>query len=119
MIKFMVIVALVMIAAGAVFFRSAEALPFALGVFLTTALNVLKAVWLEHTVNRVVEMEEGKAGSNLVRFQYLLRFILTGLVMVAAVYLPFIHLWGAVAGIFTFHIAAHLLRFTIPKQESK
>jgi predicted outer membrane lipoprotein len=119
MIKFMVIVALVMIAAGAIFFRSTEAFPFALGVFLTTALNVLKAVWLEHTVNRVAEMEEGQAGSNLVRLQYLLRFLLTGLVMVAAVYLPFIHLWGAVAGIFTFPISAHLLRFTIPKQESK
>lgn len=107
---------LVLIAAGAAIYRSLEALYFALGVILTSALNVLKVFMLERTVKKAVDMEEAVAGKNYVRLQYLLRYFLTGIVLLAAglvsVYVkpPFINIWGAVAGVFTLQVAVIAVR---------
>ena len=100
----------VFILAGAVYYRSLSALPFALGVLLTSALNALKILLLERTVEKAVVMEE-QGAANYVRLQYFLRFMLTGLVLIAAALLPFISLWGAVAGTFTLQIAAYAVKF--------
>jgi len=107
---------LVLIAAGVAIYRSLEALYFALGVVLTSALNVLKVFMLERTVKKAVDMEEAVAGKNYVRLQYLLRYFLTGIVLLAAglvsVYVkpPFINIWGAVAGVFTLQVAVIAVR---------
>jgi len=107
---------LVLIVAGVLIYRSLEALYFAFGVILTSSLNVLKIIMLERTVNKVVGMDEPDAGKNYVRLQYLLRYILTGAVLLAAglisvyVHPPFINIWGAVAGIFTLQIAVISVR---------
>jgi len=108
--------ATVFILGGTAFYRSLEALYFAIGVLLTSALNVFKVVLLERTVKKVVDMEQPDAGKNYVRLQYLLRYFLTGLVLLAAglvsVYVkpPFINIWGAVAGLFTLQIAVIAVR---------
>jgi hypothetical protein len=108
--------ALVIVAGGIAFYRSLEALYFALGVILTSSLNVFKVILLERTVKKVADMEEPDVGKNYVRFQYLLRYFLTGMVLLAAglvsVYVkpPFINIWGAVAGIFTLQIAVIIVR---------
>ena len=101
---------LVIIAAGAVYYRSFSILPFALGVFLTAAFNVLKLVMFERSIEKAMNME-GKDAENFIRFQYLLRYLLTGLVLFLAVKIPFISLWGAIAGIFTLKIAAFSMKF--------
>ncbi|MCL2767712.1 MAG: hypothetical protein FWE49_03175 [Synergistaceae bacterium] len=110
MIKVIVISSLIIIAAGAVYYRSLSVLPFAVGVFLMAALNVFKIIMLGRTIERAISMEEKKAGS-FIRFQHLLRFLLTGLVLVIAAKTPFISLWGAAAGIFTLQIAAYYVSF--------
>ena len=108
--------ALVLIAVGAVIYRSLEALYFAVGVILTSSLNVFKVMLLERTVKKAVDMEQPDTGNNYVRLQYLLRYFLTGLVLLAAglvsVYVepPFINIWGAVAGLFTLQIAVISVR---------
>jgi predicted outer membrane lipoprotein len=101
--------AVLMIIGGAAYHRSIEAaLPFALGVVLTTAFNVVRIVWLEVAINKAVAMDE-KSGANYIRVQYLLRFTALGLVLLVAVYVPFLDIFGAIFGIFTFHIAAFAL----------
>lgn len=116
MILMIGISALVIIAGGAALYRSLEALYFAVGVTLTSSLNVLKVVMLERTVKKVVDMEEQDAGKNYIRLQYLFRYFLTGIVLLAAglvsVYVkpPFINVWGAVAGIFTLQISVIIVR---------
>ena len=113
---------LVLIVAGAIFYRSIEALYFAIGVILTSALNVLKVAMLERTVKKVIDMDEPNAGKNYVRFQYLIRYFLTGLVLLAAglvsayVKPPFINIWGAVAGVFTLQIAVISVRSMRPDE---
>jgi len=113
---------LVLIAAGTIFYRSLEALYFAFGVILTSSLNVLKVFMLERTVRKVVDMDQPDTGKNYVRLQYLLRYLLTGLVLLAAglismyVHPPFINIWGAVAGVFTLQIAVISVRSMKPDE---
>jgi len=89
---------------------SSEALPFALGVFLVSALNVLKVYMLERTVQKTLDMDDVNTGKNYVRIQYLLRYFLTGLILVVAALTPFINIWGAIIGIFTLQISVMIVR---------
>jgi len=107
---------LVIIVAGAAIYRSVEAIYFAFGAILTSALNVLKVVLLERTVKKAVDIEEPETGKNYVRLQYLLRYFLTGIVLLAVGLVtayanpPFINIWGAIAGIFTLQISVIVVR---------
>ena len=93
-----------------------QALYFAIGVILSSALNVGKVAMLERAVQKTLDMENPTAGGNFIRVQYLLRYFLTGLVLVAAglvtkyVDPPFINIIGAIAGIFTMQIAVVTVR---------
>ena len=110
------ITALVLIAIGTAIYRSIEAVYFASGVILTTALNILKLALIERTVKKAIDIESPDAGKNYVRFQSLLRYFLTGIVLLAAglisVYVdpPFINIWGAIIGIFTLQISLIVVR---------
>jgi len=77
------VAAFVIIVIGALFYRSLAAVPFALGVLITSGLNVLKLRMLERTVLKVVDMDDRETGKNYVRIQYLLRYFLTAIVLVA------------------------------------
>jgi len=110
--------ALAIMAGGAVLYilldtlPSEEALPFALGVLLTSALNVFKINMLERTVRKTVDMEDATTGKHYVRLQYLLRYFLTAAVLLIAALTPFVNIWGAILGIFTLQIAIISVRFT-------
>jgi len=118
--KYMVLMigvaALVIIIGGAIYFRSVTSLYFAFGVILTSALNVLKVYLLERTIQKTLEMNDPSSGKNYVKLQYLLRYVLTGVVLLGVglitVYVdpPFINVWGAVFGIFTLQISVIIVR---------
>jgi len=111
------IAALPVMVIGAIIYRSPEALLFIAGAAMTTALNVLKVIMLERAVNKAVEKETGAAAGNYIRIQYLLRFFLTGAVLVGCALLNHTMLWGAAAGIFTLQIAALTSRFHTKGEE--
>jgi len=83
MIKMVFAAALLIIVIGVVYYRSLAALPFAFGVAITSGLNIIKLRMLEKTVHKVVHMDDQEAGKNMIRLQYLLRYFLTGVVLVA------------------------------------
>jgi len=89
MMKMVVVAAIIMIVLGILYYmlsaRPFVALPFALGVLITSALNIIRINMLEKTVRKVINMKMGdqEAGRNTVRLQYLFRFFLTGAVLVA------------------------------------
>jgi len=89
---------------------SIEALYFAIGVILTSALNVGKVFLLERAVMKTVEMDDPNTGKNYIRIQYLLRYVITALVLVAAGFTPFVSIWGALAGVFTLQISVIVVR---------
>jgi len=82
MMKMVAVAALIIIVIGLIYYRSLAVIPFALGVLATSALNVLKLRMLERTVQKVVYMEDQETGKNMIRLQYLLRYFMTGLVLV-------------------------------------
>jgi len=115
------VTSLVFIAAGVVYYRSYSAGPFAVGVLLMAALNIWKVVMLGRVVRRAADMDDKKDAKNYVRAQYLFRLLLTAVVLVIAAtdYVPFVNLWGAVAGIFTLQIAAFSLKFFPMEDDEK
>jgi len=112
MIQGICIAAFVIIAGGAVFYRSFEAFPFALGVILTSALNVMKLLMLERNIKKTMDMSDPSRGKNYVRIQFLLRYFLTAAILVIAGLTPFISIWGALFGIFTLQISVVVVRAT-------
>jgi len=82
MIRMVIVTALLIIVIGMIYYRSFAALPFALGVIVTSCLNIIKIRMLEQTVHKVMSMTDQDAGKNTVRLQYLLRYLLTGVVLV-------------------------------------
>ena len=122
MITVICLSALVMVAAGIVVsltvssIDSMQALYFPLGVILSSALNILKVILLERAINKTLDMEDPKAGSNYIRIQYLLRYLLSGVVLVVAGLItryvdpPFINIVGALVGIFTMQISVIIVR---------
>ena len=105
--------ALLFIAAAAIFYRSPEVFPFAAGVLVMSALNCAKVLILEKVVEHAANMDDAARGKSFIRFQYFLRLVLTGAVLVGAGLLHETYpslLWGAAIGILGFQIAAHSLQ---------
>ena len=102
------------ILASVVYYRSFAFLPFAIGALLGGGLNVLKIILLNRIVEKTVA---GNADVTVRSFyaQYFLRLFLTIGVLLAAVWVPFISLWGAAAGVISFPIAAYSMRFFKPQ----
>jgi len=92
-----------------------EALFFAIGTVLTSALNVWKIVLLERSIKKTLEMEDPDTGKNYIRFQYLLRYFLTGAVLLAiglfGYFTPHTSIiFCAVFGLFTMQISIMIVR---------
>jgi len=123
------IAALIIAAVGAVVYifvdslPTLDAIPFALGVVLTSALNILKIVMLERTIRITLDMEDPDRGKNYIRIQYLLRYILSGAVLLAAglvsYYTPYTSIAiGAIIGIFTMQISVIVVRHMKLEEQS-
>jgi len=82
MMRMVLIAALIIIVIGIIYYRSLAALPFSLGVIATSGLNIIKLRMLERTVQKIVYMEDQEMGKNIIRLQYLLRYLITGVVLV-------------------------------------
>jgi hypothetical protein len=97
---------LLLMAGGALYFRSlGRALPFALGVLMSTALNLSRIYLLERTARKAAEIDASDAGKRYAQLQYLSRYMLTGAVLAAAALIPFVDLWGAIGGVLALQVA--------------
>jgi len=75
-----------------------------------SALNAATVIMLKRSFEKTLDME-GKAAGKFAQSQNLLRYLLIGLVLVLAVKVPFIGLWGVIAGIFTMPVALYSMQF--------
>jgi len=117
MIIVIIVTSMVIILAGAVIFRSFFAVEFALGVVLACGLNIAKVLLLKHAVVRATGMSHGAMGYT--SGMYMIRFLLTGLVLVAAHFIPFVELLGAVFGLLAMPVASYSLRFFIGDESNQ
>jgi len=95
---------LVIVIASLVYYRSLAFIPFVLGACCGVGVNVVKIVWLEHTVQRGMTMS-GTEAIRYVRTQMFLRHLLTAAVLLLSAFVPFIDLLGTAAGILTWQVA--------------
>lgn len=110
MITIMGVSFIVFVLASIIYYRSLSFFPFALGVLLGTALSMMKVIMIEKVVDKSLEMDT-KTAPNYIKLQYMVRFLFTGILLVAAALVPFISLWGAACGILSFQLSAYLVKF--------
>jgi len=110
MMKAVIFISILMIAGGIAFFRSYLAIGFALGVGMSMVLNLVKIKWLKYCVTRAVSMESARGGA-FISIHYILRFILTGLVLTAAHFLPVVDMFGAAVGLLSMPFANYVVHF--------
>lgn len=94
-----------------IYYRSLACLPFVFGVLLGSVASIVKVFLLERTVNKVLAME-GKHAGSYAGIQYLIRLLLSGVVLFLGAVVPRISLWGVVAGILAFQLAVYNLQFS-------
>jgi glucan phosphoethanolaminetransferase (alkaline phosphatase superfamily) len=99
MIIIILITAFACVLISVVYYRSLKFLPFMIGVLLGTAVSIFKVFLLEYTVNNALTMEKTKA-SGYVSIQYILRFLLTGIILYLGAVVPQISIWGVAVEIF-------------------
>jgi len=101
---------------GLAFFRSYEAIPFAIGAGMAAFTNVVRVVWLKKTINKSVEMETPKGAKYFFQIHYFLRIVFTGVMLLIAALAPdnIVNLLGVIIGILTFPVAMRLMQLFIP-----
>ena len=113
MIKAIAIISVIMMIGGVLLFyftNSGNAIGFVLGVTMSMALNIVKVIWLRHSVKRAISMEKNTGGS-YIGIQYILRFVATGLVLTAAHFLPVADMFGAAVGLLSMPLANYAINF--------
>jgi len=110
MMKAVIFISVLMMAGGAAFFRSSFAVGFALGIGISMVLNLVKIKSLQFCVNRAVRMDTARAGA-FISASYILRYVLTGLVIVAAHFLPVVDMFGAAIGLLSLPFANYVVHF--------
>jgi len=123
-IQWIIIAGAVMSLIGVIVYRSWEAAPFALSVAIMSVVNVFKIRMLDRAVNKITEMDDPDIGKNYVKFQYLVRYFGTVIILLAIGLLymytpiPTSTVFGAIAGLFTMQIAVIIIRFMKFEEDS-
>jgi predicted PurR-regulated permease PerM len=111
MVYAILVISLVCIIASIIYYRSLGFLPFLFGVLLGSVCSILKVFLLDRTVDKALAMDRNEA-KNYTSLHHLLRLLISAVVLIIGVLVPQISLWGVVAGIFAFQLAAYSVRFT-------
>lgn len=84
----------------------ADFLPWTVGVLLGLVIALLKMRVMETTLTKAVSMPEDKA-KNYTQRHYMLRYLLTGLVLFVAALSPTISLLGVFVGLLSMKVGAY------------
>jgi len=117
---FVIVCASAVIALGGyIFYQSADAMPFAIGVMMAMGVNIIKVLWLKKTVNNAADMQV-KSAKRHTQIQVFLRLVLTAGVFLAAGLLHSTHvnLIGTALGIFSLPIASYSMHFFFKNHHS-
>ncbi len=85
-----------------------DKLAWAKGVTFGTIFAALKLALIKRTVDQAIEMSKSDATKHTIG-QYSIRYILTGIVLVVAIFEPSISFAGVFAGLFTMKVAIYIL----------
>ena len=95
-----------------------ETFKYVYGIVFGMIFSVLKLVLLERTLNKSVNFSQGQA-QNYVRLHYMLRYFLTGAVLVVAAVKGISALIGVVVCLMSLRPAIHIVNWQYKKQEKQ
>ncbi len=95
-----------------------SALSYGLGIVVGYAFSVFKLILMERSLNRSVEMDKQNAQS-YARLQYTMRYFLTLIVLVGAVFIKEISLLGTIIGVAIVQPAAYIVGVMENRKKSK
>lgn len=91
---------------------------FTKGILFGLIFSILKLGLMKHTIEKAVMMPEGKA-QKYTNVQYMIRYILTGIVLLVAALEPSIDLIGVFFGLLSMKVAAYMQFFINKRNEAK
>ena len=89
--------------------RSLGFLPFMVGLVLGSVVSIAKVMLVERAVEKALRMDQQRVGG-YVGGQYLLRMLLTAVVLIIGALVSWISLWGVAAGVIAFQLGIYLVQ---------
>lgn len=100
-------------------YRFESPLAYSVGLFLGSALSLVKVILLEKALNSSVELESQKA-KNYSSLQAILRYALTIIVLLLVVFFPKVFgLFGAIIGVLSLQLAAYITTAVLKNKDSQ
>ena len=87
-----------------------DPLSWGLGVLVGFVFTVVRLIWLDQTVRNAVQ-KDAKSASRYTRWQYVLRYLLSIVVLASAALIPQISLYSTMIAMFTLKIATFVQGF--------
>lgn len=91
---------------------------FTIGLVFGLVFSILKLMLMKNSIKKAVTLPEAKA-QTYTNVQYLIRYVLTGVVLLVAALEPSISLLGVFLGLLSMKVAAYMQLFTIKRAEKK
>ncbi len=110
------VAALGVIAFGIGIFFTENVLFWLIGIAFGTIISIIKVILLEKTLNKAVDMPPEDA-KNYTRSRYTLRLVLSVVLIVAAVKIPYINVIGVIVGLLLVQPAVYIVNFANRKNK--
>ena len=91
---------------------------YTVGLLFGLIFSILKLMLMQNSIKKSLTMPEGKA-QKYANVQYMIRYVLTGVVLVVAALEPSINLLGVFLGLLSMKVAAYMQLFVIKRNEKK
>lgn len=115
-IVYMILFSLIMEIIGILVVDDAKA--FTIGLVFGLVFSILKLMLMKNSIKKSVTMPEAKA-QRYANVQYMIRYLLTGIVLLVAALEPTINLLGVFLGLLSMKVGAYMQLFVIKKNEKK
>lgn len=116
MIVYMILFSLIMEIIGILVLEDTKG--YTIGILFGLVFSILKLMLMENSIKKAVTMPEAKA-QTYTNVQYIIRYILTGIVLVVAALEPSINLLGVFIGLISMKVAAYMQIFVIKRKQKQ
>ena len=113
-IVYMILFSLIMEIIGILVVDDAKA--FTIGLVFGLVFSILKLMLMKNSIKKSVTMPEAKA-QRYANVQYMIRYLLTGIVLLVAALEPTINLLGVFLGLLSMKVGAYMQLFVIKRNE--
>lgn len=116
MIVYMILFSLIMEVVGIIALD--DKMGYTIGLLFGLIFSILKLMLMQNSIKKSLTMPEGKA-QKYANVQYMIRYVLTGIVLLVAALEPTISLLGVFIGLLSMKVAAYMQLFVIKRNEKQ